>query len=169
MSSSDASVITSNGKLSDLSPGGVEILTRAINTCLPPDELAELFSEEFFSALGSEPNAEFTSCLSSELNGRGGDVVVQAAILSESGSSDIPQPILDMLDNCGDIIITDLFVDQFTKQGIPNSTAQCIADGLKGKISMSELIELGQSSGSSLPPNLQSEIERVAQRCATGG
>ncbi|MEZ5381845.1 MAG: hypothetical protein R2754_08635 [Microthrixaceae bacterium] len=167
MSSDDVDIVTSNGDFSELSPEGTQILTDAMNTCIPSDALGQLFADEFAAELGSEPDPEFTSCLSTELDGKTGDVVVEAAAASESGGDEMPQALLDVLDACGESILSDFFVAELAKEGIPEQTAQCIADGLGGKLSMSDLIELGQ--GGDIPSDVQADIESLAQSCASGG
>ena len=167
LSQADADSVTSDGDFSQLSPEGTQIVTDAMNTCIPPDDIAEVFSTEFFKSLGSEPNPEFNSCLSTELDGQVGDLLVEASAAESAGSDKIPQPVIDLLDACGDIIIGDLFVDQFTESGIPAETAQCMADGLSGKLTMSDLIQLGQ--GGTPPASLEAEIKSLAETCGAGG
>lgn len=167
LSAADADSVQNDDDFSGLSPEGTQIVTDAMNTCIPPDALSQVFADEFFKSLGSEPNPEFTSCLDTELDGQVGDVIMQSSEAAGSGTDDIPQPVLDLLDACGDIIIGDLFVDQFEQQGLPSATAQCIADGLSGKLTMSDLIELGQ--GGDVPPSLEAEITNLATSCAGAG
>lgn len=165
LSDADADAVQNGDDFSGLSPEGTRIVTEAMNTCIPADSLSQVFADEFFKSLGSTPDPEFTSCLDTELEGQVGDVIIQSSEAATGGGDDIPQPVLDLLDACGDIIIGDLFVDQFEEQGLPSDTAECIADGLSGQLTMSDLIELGQ--GGEVPPELETEIENLAIACAT--
>ena len=167
LSASDAESVQNDDDFSGLSEEGTRIVTDAMNTCIPADSLGDLFATEFFKSLGSEPNPEFTSCLTTELDGQVGDVLLQSAAASKAGDDAIPQPVLDVLDACGDIIIGDLFADQFVKAGLSEETARCIADGLGGKLTMSGLVEMGQ--GGEIPADLEAEITSLAQSCAAGG
>lgn len=167
LSQADADAVINDGDFAGLSPEGTDIVTEAMNTCIPADEVAAVFSQEFFKSLGSEPNPDFDACLSSELDGQVGNLLVEASAAESSGSDDIPQPVIDLLDACGDIIIGDLFVNEFTESGLPAETAQCIADGLVGKVSMADLIALGQ--GGEAPASLEAEITDLAASCGAGG
>ena len=167
LSQADTDAVVNDGDFAGLSPEGTEIVTDAMNTCIPPDEIAAVFSQEFFKSLGSEPNPDFDACLSSELDGQVGDLLVEASAAQSAGSDEIPQPVIDLLDACGDIIIGDLFVNEFTESGMPAETAQCIADGLVGKVSMADLIALGQ--GGEAPAALETEIKDLAASCGAGG
>ena len=63
LSASDAESVQNDDDFSGLSEEGTRIVTDAMNTCIPADSLGDLFATEFFKSLGSEPNPEFTSCL----------------------------------------------------------------------------------------------------------
>lgn len=167
LSTTDADAIDNDEDFSALSPEGTRIVTAALDTCVPPDVVAELFSDEFFDSFGSQPDPAFEKCLSSELDGQVGEILVESAKAADAGSEDIPQPVIDLLDACGDTVIGDLFLDEFESTGIPEDVAKCMADGLSGQLTMGDLIELGQ--GGELPPSLEAEIEALAESCSAGG
>lgn len=167
LSEADYDAVINDDDFAGLSPEGTEIVTAAMNTCIPPEEIATVFSEEFSKELGSEPNPQFTACLSTDLEGQVGDLLVEASLAENAGGDEIPQPVIDLQDACGDIIISDLFFQQFKESGLRDEVAQCIADGLEGKVTMSDLIELGQ--GGELPASLEADIEKLAKECEAAG
>jgi hypothetical protein len=128
--------------------------------------MAEDITSEFYSSIGAstEPDAAVVDCVAGELDGRTGDVALEGMTADTEGA-DLGTTAA-VLEGCiPPEVVTELFVTSFTTAGLTPEQAQCAAEQVSGQISLSQLVELGSSTGA-LPPEIQAISDAAVTACA---
>jgi hypothetical protein len=137
----------------------------AFNECVPGSALAGDLTSEFYTSIGAstEPDQAVIDCVAAELDGQTGDVALEG--LSVEGPDADLTATASILEGCIPAeVVTELFTTSFTSSGLTPEQAQCAAEQVSGQISLSQLVELGSSSGD-LPPEIQAISEQAVTAC----
>ena len=155
----------SDAEFSDLPEAQLTAVQVAFNECIPGSVMAEDITTEFYSSIGAstEPDAAVIDCVAGELDGRTGDVALEGMTADTEGA-DLGTTAA-VLEGCiPPEVVTELFVTSFTTAGLTPEQAQCAAEQVSGQISLSQLVELGSSTGA-LPPEIQAISDAAVTAC----
>jgi hypothetical protein len=156
----------SDAEFSELPEAQLTAVQVAFNECIPGSVMAEDITSEFYSSIGAstEPDAAVVDCVAGELDGRTGDVALEGMTADTEGA-DLGTTAA-VLEGCiPPEVVTELFVTSFTTAGLTPEQAQCAAEQVSGQISLSQLVELGSSTGA-LPPEIQAISDAAVTACA---
>jgi hypothetical protein len=150
-----------------LTPDQLAVLTAGFNKCISGATMAGDLVTSFYEGAGvrSTPTDEVVACVADGIDGRTGDVVAESATLAESATAPITLSVMDTCVPASEV--TELLRSAFQEAGLTPAQATCTAGALEGKISLSELAEIG--SASSLPPEIEAKVTTAAQGCKGAG
>jgi hypothetical protein len=160
----------SDADISTLSDAQLAVLTAGFDKCISGATMAPDLVASFYQGTGvkTAPSDAVVACVAKGIDGRTGEVVAESASLDAGGTSAAAPITLSVMDTCVPASdITALLEGAFVDAGLTQAQASCTATALSGKISITQLAELGTSS--SLPPDIQATITQAAQGCGAPG
>ena len=166
----DEAQAISDADIKTLSDAQLAVLTAGFNQCISGATMATDLVTSFYQGAGvtTAPSDDVVACVATGIDGRTGDVVAESVTVDAGGTSAAAPITLSVMDTCVPASdITALLQGAFVDAGLTETQATCTATALSGKISITQLAELGSSS--SLPPDIQATITQAAQGCGAPG
>jgi len=154
--------------LPSLPPEQVRAARVAMNECIPGGALAPVLATQFYQGLGTggRPAAGVVRCISDELDGQTGDVLI--ATIREDARGDAPASLIAAFEACvPDGVLIDVFAQSFEDEGAGPEAARCIATELVDAVNLTQIVELGLS-GKRPGPEFQAFIEDAVDTCGFG-
>jgi hypothetical protein len=154
--------------LPSLPPKQVRAARVAMNECIPGDALAPVLATQFYQGLGTggRPATGVVRCISGELDGQTGDVLI--ATIREDARGDAPATMIAAFEACvPDGVLIDVFAQSFEDEGAGPDAARCIATKLVDAVNLTQIVELGLS-GKKPGPEFQAVIEDAVDTCGFG-
>ena len=165
----DLRTLTTNGGFVDLTVSGTVIVTKAINTCLPPKVLAERLGEEYAMRLRVDQRTDpkFTACITEQIRGESGRLVMEVARVAGRGGQKLPQPVKAVVDPCGNTHLESMLTDHYVRGGYSSTTAACMAFGFMPRITISDVLDQGGITNfeKQLSPTLALDLRDVTMEC----
>ncbi len=155
---------SSNSDLSDLSKADQAAVFDSFSSCVTVDQLAaklETSLESGSDKLDAKTSKCFTDKLAKSYS-TSGDLVKAMQSKSESAITDM---ITSCMSSSGSI--RDELVSSLKSGGMSQTQAECTADKVLSQVSPSDLAKLGSSS--SLPSDIENEVEADATQCMGAG
>lgn len=155
LDSADQEVILNDGDFSELSGPAMDQVATAFDACVSPDALVPTLAESF----GDASSPELTECLTRNLDGQVGTVLIDLVAADAAESGAIPESFIGVLDECIEPLLTGVF----TNEGASETEARCIAGELVGRISVGDLADIGASG--EIPSEIESIVQDAASAC----